>query len=65
MIWRLKEQNLNDYLDSSVSYYHEARNIYIFGFFISAEPRESDLLSNDKFKKKIHESALGSNSSEP
>jgi hypothetical protein len=22
IIWRLKEQNLNDYFDSSVSYYH-------------------------------------------
>jgi hypothetical protein len=58
VIWRLKEQSLNDYFDSSVSYYHEQRKIYIFGFFIPAEIKEQDLLSQEKFKKRIHESAF-------
>ena len=58
IIWRLKEQNLNDYLDSSVSYFHEGRKIYIFGFIMPAEFREADLLSQEKYRKKIHEAAF-------
>jgi hypothetical protein len=65
IIWRLKEQNLNDYFDSSVSYYHEARKIYIFGFIISSDLKENDLITQDHYKKKIHESAFSYTNSEP
>lgn len=65
IIWRLKEQNLNDYLDSSVSYFHEARKIYIFGFIIPADFREADLLTQEKYKKKIHDSAFSYTNNEP
>ena len=54
IIWRLKEQNLNDYFDSSVSYYHEARKIYIFGFIIASTLKENDLITQEKYRKKIH-----------
>lgn len=65
IIWRLKEQNLNDYFDSSVSYFHEERKIYIFGFIISSSLKESDLITQEKYKKKIHESAFSYTNGEP
>jgi hypothetical protein len=34
VIWRLKEQSLNDYTNSSVSYYHETKHLYVFGFLL-------------------------------
>lgn len=53
VIWRLKEQNLHDYQDSSVSYFHEGRQIFIFGFTIPSDPKEFDF-SQEKYRKRIH-----------
>lgn len=41
-----------------MSYYHEERKLYIFGFILPADIKEQDLFLQEKYKKQIHFSAL-------
>ena len=34
IILRLKRKNFNEVFDSSISYYHHARQLYVYGFFL-------------------------------
>lgn len=43
-----------------MSYYHDERKVYVFGFMIQADMKESDLFYQEKYKKKVHVSAFSS-----
>ena len=61
VIWKLKQQSLNDFYDSSVSYLHEKTGVYVFGFMIPNEPKEEELLNDPKYIKSIPKEALKMN----
>ena len=55
---KLKRQNFHDFFDSSVSYYHEGKKIYIFCFYLPRTITESQLIRERKYQKIIPIEAL-------
>lgn len=53
IVMKLKKQNFHNYFDSSVSYYHEEKRIYVFCFFLPRTISEKDLLRDRKYQKSI------------
>lgn len=64
IILKLKKQNFYDFFDSSVSYYHSQKELFVFCFFLSKTVTDKELLKDRKYQKTIPIEALEEKKSE-
>ena len=50
---KLKKQNFYDFFDSSVSYFHAEKQIYVFCFFLAKTVSDKELMKDQKYQKTI------------
>ena len=53
IMMKLKKQNFYDFFDSSVSYFHAQKQVYVFCFFLPKTVSDKELMKDIKYQKTI------------